>query len=206
MIRNLIFDFGEVLVHFDPDEIMKHTIPDPDDRKIVGDFVFAHEHWHPIDTGDTTEEELAALTAEHMPERLREPAKQVVLTWYRHLQPIPEMWSFVRRMKRGFGFSVYLLSNISAGIAPHLDLYPILGEMDGHVLSGVVKMVKPDRNIFDYTLRKFGLKAGETVLIDDSEKNFVAASSMGLRPYRFDGDVARLEAWLRELVQEEKNR
>ena len=62
---------------------------------------------------------------------------------------------------------------------------PVLAKMDGMVISYEVHMLKPDPEIFLYTLRKFGLKAEETLFVDDNAHNVEAANALGMTAYQF---------------------
>ena len=72
----------------------------------------------------------------------------------------------------------------------------LLKQFDGIVLSGTIGMVKPERDIFDYTLKKFGLKGSESLFIDDSSLNIKGAESARLKGYLFDGNVEKLRKFL----------
>jgi putative hydrolase of the HAD superfamily len=56
---------------------------------------------------------------------------------------------------------------------------------DGIVISSRIKKVKPEIEIYDYLLNEYELKAAETVFIDDTSENLVAASSMGIQTIQF---------------------
>ena len=196
MIKNLIFDFGQVLVRFDPDTIMSPYLPDSADRETVGKVLFDRLWWDQLDAGTLTEEEALAEIAPKLPHRLREPAAQIFRNWHRHLPPVDGMWELVGRMKREFGLSVYLLSNISREFATHAGEFPVLRQMDGCVFSALAGFVKPSKEIFAYTCEKFGLNPAETLFIDDAPRNIAGAEAFGIRAYRFDGNAQRLETYL----------
>jgi len=92
---------------------------------------------------------------------------------------------------------LYALSNWSAEMFPHAEeKYDWLELFDGVVVSGRVKMIKPDREIFDYLLNTFQLRAADLLFIDDHEPNVVAARSYGIAAHLFRG----AEDLRRELV------
>jgi 2-haloacid dehalogenase len=70
--------------------------------------------------------------------------------------------------------------------------------MDGIQISGEVGVGKPDPAIFRAFLARFGLTAGETVFIDDWDRNVATASSLGIVAIQFKG-AAKLRADLRAL-------
>ena len=201
MIRNLIFDFGRVLVQFEPDDILSSYIPDPADRATVAPAAFDRRYWNRFDDGTMTEEEAVAMIAPTLPARLREPMTRALLGWFRHLPPVDGMEEMIGRLKAEFGVPTYLLSNISRKFTEHTDLFPVLRKMDGCVFSGMIGLVKPSREIFAYTCEKFGLKPEECIFIDDSPRNVAGAEAFGIRGYCFDGDVQKLEACLRDLLK-----
>jgi HAD superfamily hydrolase (TIGR01509 family) len=86
------------------------------------------------------------------------------------------------------GHKVYLLSNIDVALIDLLKVkYPqVFEQFDGIVLSAEIGLIKPDTNIFGYTLRKFNLKAEETVLLDDSPENKAGALKAGITAIQYD--------------------
>jgi 2-haloacid dehalogenase len=81
---------------------------------------------------------------------------------------------------------------------PHAEAkYDWLKLFDGVIVSGRVKMVKPDREIFDYLLATYDLEAGDLLFVDDVEVNVTAARSYGIAAHHFkspDGLRAELSA------------
>ena len=89
------------------------------------------------------------------------------------------------RLKQA-GYPLYGLSNWSAE-KYHLvqQHFAFFGWFDLVVISGDVKLVKPDPRVFDLLLERAGRKAGDCLLIDDSEKNVATALEMGFRAIHF---------------------
>lgn len=77
------------------------------------------------------------------------------------------------------GFKVFILSNQmnskTAAIRNHNDL----NFFDHCFFSNEIKMMKPDKDIFEYFLRKTGLDAKDCVFTDDRQENIDAAESLG---------------------------
>ncbi len=204
MIRNLVFDLVGVLMRVEREAILKPYFPDPDDREAVSDALFDRRYWDRFDDDSMNEEQAAAQILPALPERLREPAGQSLLNWYRHLSPVLGMEEAIDRMRREFGVSVYLLSNISRKFSEHADLYPVLQKMNGRVCSAAVGFTKPSREIYACLCETYGLKPEECLFTDDLPVNIAAAEAFGMRGYRFDGDVARFETHARNLLRAER--
>lgn len=199
MIKNYIFDFGNVLVRFDPVQLTAACVEDPAQRDAIWPVVFDRLYWSPLDRGTITDDAVKAACRQRLPRELWEKAEEVYDRWIENLTFLPGMEELVRDI-RNQGGKLYLLSNISIGFAetwqqvPHLAAF--LGGFDGLVFSGPLKLTKPGPEIFRYLLDTYGLDPEESVFIDDSEKNTQGAQAVGLRAYRFDGDLDGLRAWL----------
>ena len=52
MIRNIVFDMGNVLIRFDPELFIdREGVTDPDDRKLILDELFNSVEWAQMDRG-----------------------------------------------------------------------------------------------------------------------------------------------------------
>jgi len=95
------------------------------------------------------------------------------------------------------GYPLYGLSNWPAEkFALVRPQYPIFEAFDEIVISGEVKIAKPERAIFEALLRRSGRRAEECLLIDDSEANIQAAKELGFQAIRFQSPE-QMEAELR---------
>ena len=95
--------------------------------------------------------------------------------------PIPGMEELVRDYKQR-GYGVWGLTNWSAETLPLVrDDYPVFKLLDGYVVSGQEKVVKPDARLYRILLERFGLKAEECVFIDDNPANTAGAEAVGIR-------------------------
>ena len=194
-IKNYIFDFGKVLVDFDPMYMTKAYVSNEEDANLISSVVFDRVYWDALDAGNITDEALKAACHERLPERLRTAADRVYDNWFFHLPFIDGMRELVLEVKRSGG-KVFLLSNISAGFAAQYHRVTGFAELfshfDGFIFSGPLGMVKPSANIFWYLLNRYGLHPEETIFIDDNVKNIAGAEAVGLHGYLFDGDATAL--------------
>lgn len=199
-LRAVVFDFGRVLIRYEPEEITS-AIVGGGDVPLLTDVLFSEETWGRLDAGSVTNEEAAEIACRRLPERLHPAASAVYREWIHHLPPIPGMWELVGALRSAARVSLYLLSNISAYFAEHADLFPVLSHFDRCFFSGVLRMMKPDAEIFLHLLRECGLAPEETLFIDDNRENIEAAAALGMRTYLFDGDADRLAAYLAPLMK-----
>lgn len=192
MIKNIIFDMGQVLVKFDTNVFIKRVgIEDPKDKEIIMREVYKSVEWSMMDRGTLTDEEAAKIMEERVPTHLKDKVRLLTCEWDRPIIPIEGMKELVKELKDN-GYNIYLLSNASYNQKNYWPNVPGNEYFDGTVVSAYVKLVKPQPEIFKYTLDKFGLKAEESLFIDDATLNVEGAIYTGLKGIVFHGDVIEL--------------
>ena len=202
MIKNYIFDFGNVLTVFCPKKLTALYISNEKSIKEISDVVFDHKHWNKLDSGFITDDEIREIISSRVPCELKEIALKVYNDWIYNLTPINEMIEIVKDMKKK-GKKLYLLSNISIGFAEVYESIKWIKELflvfDGVVFSGPLKMAKPQKEIFEYTLDKYNLSAEESLFIDDKEENVKGAEDVGINGYLFDGNADKFKNYIDNL-------
>jgi 2-haloacid dehalogenase len=84
------------------------------------------------------------------------------------------------------GLPCYALSNMEPdAFAIRRDRFEFMKWFDGHVISGLEGVAKPDREIFELLLSRYQLDPGRTVFIDDVPRNVETARGLGLLAIRF---------------------
>lgn len=198
MIKNYIFDLGNVLAEFNPEKL---TAPfaDGEDKMLISKVVFDRLYWNRLDSGTIEDDEVKKCIMGRLPESLIEIGLKVYDNWIQSLTPVDGMQALVRDIKKAGG-RLYLLSNTSVGFANGYNksawLDGLLKQFDGMVFSAVCGMTKPGADIFEYLIKKYGLKAEESIFIDDLEKNVEGAQKVGIKGYLFDGDAEKLREFI----------
>ena len=206
MIKHVVFDYGDTLIRFDQNAMLEPYIASPADRALAAPVVFDRLYWDRLDRDAITREEMVAGFRARLPERLWQGAASALDNWFFHVPEIPGMAALVKAVKQRYHRDVYLLSDVTAAIAPYLTTLPILRELDGWVLSGTVGVTKPDPAIYRYLTATYGLDPAECLFIDNLRRNIDGAERCGMRGYVFDGDVPRLAAYLDEVLREEQRK
>ena len=198
MIRNIVFDMGNVIVRFAPEDFLDRAgIQAPEDRKMLREELFGSVEWALMDMGLETEQSFEPKVKARLPEHLREPAGNLLRNWAYPRQLIPGMEELVRRLKDQ-GYRIYLLSNASVGQTGYWNQMPVSKLFDGTMVSAFVKTVKPCPAIYRLFTEEFGLKEEECLFIDDAPNNVAAALACGWQGIVFHGDAARLEQQMKE--------
>lgn len=201
-IKNVVFDFGQVMVHFEPAYMVGKYVTDPQDAKLLETVVFDRLYWDRLDAGTITDFELLAACRERLPERLWKVAEEIYFSWIYNIPEIEGMPELVAKVREANAARVFLLSNISNYFVSHADEMPILRLFEKCIFSSACGLVKPNREIFAHLCTECNIQPAETLFVDDNPKNIAGAEAFGIHGYLFDGDVARLDAFIRELLKE----
>ena len=203
MIKNVIFDFGNVLVKYDPVYIVSGFSDNQEDIQAVASVLFDRLYWDRLDEGTIEDNEVVEESKKRLPKRLHALIEKAYYGWIDRLPEISGMSALIESLKSR-GVKLYLLSNISQYFADRYQRFSILRQFDGLVFSGVIHKVKPSKEIFEYLFDAYKIKAEESVFIDDAQRNIDGAKAVGLTTYLFDGDSKKLEEYLTKLIKEKE--
>lgn len=183
---NIVFDLGGVVFNWQPDKIIESVFSDARVRKVVKNEIFGHSDWAELDRGTLNLEQ--AIDRGALRSRLpRSDISKLMKAVPRFLTPIHESVDLLHAIKTTTNNKLFVLSNMHFASIDHLEKeYSIWELFDGMVISCRVQKVKPDIDIFQYLLGNYGLLAKETVFIDDTDVNLVAATSLGINTVKFE--------------------
>ena len=198
MIKNIIFDMGNVLIHFDRAMFLDAVGAEGEDRELLLREVYLSLEWAMMDRGTLTEEEAAKRMCSHVPERLHETVHALVDRWDRPILPVRGMAELTRELKEN-GYNLYLLSNASYRQHEYWPRIPGSEYFTDTLISADHKLIKPQPEIYLLALFKFGLKADECVFIDDATANVESAAYCGMSGIVFHNDASELRRKLREM-------
>jgi 2-haloacid dehalogenase len=183
-IDTIIFDFGGVLVDWDPKHVYQHLFTEPEKMHWFLENI-CNEDWNiEQDRGRSLEEGTNILLRQY-PEH-----DALIRTFYGRWAEmlrgeIRGTVEILHELKRKY--PVYGLTNWSDETFPiALERYDFFKVFDGIVVSGREKMIKPDKKFFQLILDRYHLKAENSVFIDDNIKNIRSASEMGFHTIRFE--------------------
>lgn len=196
MIKNVVFDFGQVLVHFEPLYMTKKYIEDENEAQAAAEVIFDRLYWDRLDEGTIEDEEVEAGILSRLPKHLAEKAILAYRNWIYNIPEVEGMRALIERIKREKGVRVFVLSNISRYFAAHAHEIPILAEAEKCIFSAVCGHIKPHADMFAYLCESCGILPEETIFIDDNVKNIEGAKNFGIGTYLFDKDAEKLSAYL----------
>ena len=200
MIKNIVLDFGQVLVHFEPKYMVGVYVKDKADAELLEKVVFDRLYWDRLDAGTITNEETIEKINKRIPERLWDVASKIYYNWIYNIPEMEGMRELIKFLKENYDLKFYLLSNISNYFASHSDEIPILKELDKCVFSAPIGIVKPSKAIFEHLCSYCNIKPEESIFIDDNLANIEGASEFGINTYTFDGDAEKLKQYLIKIL------
>lgn len=184
--KNLIFDFGGVLIDWNPHYLYDSYFGD----RAKTDWFLANictMEWNgQVDAGKPMAEATAELVA-----KFPEWKKEIEMYFGRWIEmigeAIPGMYELLLELKAR-GHRLFGLSNWSAETFVQIkEDFPALKLLEGMVVSGYVKCLKPSPEIYQLLLDRYSLKASDCIFIDDNAANVAAANSLGIRGILFTG-------------------
>ena len=185
MIKNIIFDIGRVLVTFDPIQYVNSLGFDEETARAVVSAIFHDPLWIETDRGVIPVEEFEEAFVANAPDyepQIREAYRKMDGM----IQLMPYTMSWMKGLKER-GYRLYVLSNYGEYLflksKDRLDFMPY---MDGAVISYQIQMIKPDQEIYEYILNKYGLLPEESVFIDDRPENVEGAKLIGMNGILFE--------------------
>ena len=183
-VRNVIFDLGGVVLEWNPDAILEKQYADPAARLTLKAALFQHPDWVQMDRGTLSEAEVIERLTQRTGIASRELAG--LMEAVRHsLQPKADTLLLLEELAAR-QVPLYCLSNMPASTFAYLrERYDFWSVFRGIVISGEIKMMKPEREIFDHLLQRYGLSPAETVFVDDHAPNIAAARALGLTTVLF---------------------
>ena len=182
----MVFDIGGVLLDWDPRYLYRKLISDPAEMEWFLANVCTPQWHEQHDRGLSTADSCAALAREWP------RYAGLIMAWSDRGEemvagPLPDGVKLLREVT-GSGLPCYALTNMEAETYPkRVARFDFLRCFTGTVVSGFEGIAKPDREIYERLLRRFGLDAATTLFIDDSPVNVSAAADTGMAAMVYSG-------------------
>ncbi len=180
MIKNIVFDLGNVLVSFKPAEFLqKKGYPSKIRERILND-IFASKEWIMLDNGEINTKETIDIIA--MKSSLKkEEIAHIFKLRSELIYPIDQNIKVLPGLRKK-GYGLYFLSNFPMDLFEEVrGGYYFFKYFDGGVISAEAKVSKPDPHIYDLLIKKYFLVPEECLYIDDLEMNVRAAEVTGMK-------------------------
>lgn len=178
MLTTLVFDIGQVLIHYDPHLAFRPLIPDDAARQHFLTEILPPEWNLEQDRGRDWREAEAIQIAKH-PE-YADLIRAFRANWHRMVPHALTENVAVLEDALAAHIPTFAITNFAADtFAEATRIYPFLTRFHGRVVSAEERLLKPDPAIYRVFLERYGKKAGECLFMDDSAKNIEAAARLG---------------------------
>lgn len=202
MIKNLVFDLGNVLIEWNSEKILTYFEPENERRQALKQAIFDSGVWHQTDKGELSLKEACDEVLAQLDDSYHPAVQNIFYNWYE----VVEVYSGLQEQIRLWaeqGYRIYILSTTceifyrieKAGLLP---IYPLLS---GYILSSEVGVVKPEPEIYQKLLKKYRIEPTESVFIDDIQANLDTAAELGFETILAKRECDNILA-MQELLQE----
>lgn len=200
---NYVFDFGAVLVTWQPVDLMAECFPQQADSSAhaghLAHAVFGHADWQSYDRGTLTMDEVIARTSARLGLDVQRFAALVGSIGQR-LLPMADSIAWLAQLKAqrdaGQDVRLYFLSNMPVDYARALEReHAFVGWFDGGIFSGDVGAIKPEAAIYQLLQERYQLQPQQTVFFDDLLGNVQAARAQGWHGVQFHNAAQAQRDW-----------
>ena len=183
-INNFIFDFGGVLVDWEPLQAVQTLYPQADAHALTKSL-FTDGDWDALDQGIISRDATIAKLSQK--NRLSQNEILKILNLLeKNVTVKPMMMGLLKELKQK-GCGIYLLSNMSEhDYLLRQKRFAMFSLFDGHIISALLKISKPNPQIYTALLQKYNLKPDTCLFIDDRINNVEAARTVGIESFLFE--------------------
>lgn len=191
-IEYIAFDLGRVIVEWNPAYLFDDLIPDVARRQYMLEHVVTMDWIEEVDRGKTLSqavEERSALFPD-----FAEELQEYGARWIETIPHLIDGTLVLKLRLKTAGYPLYALSNFGRDTYEDaVKIYPELADFDGAVISGHERVIKPEPEIYQILLMRYGLTPEKLLFIDDRADNVAQAQDLGIQAVQFI-NAEKLEA------------
>ena len=185
-INTIIFDLGGVLIDWNPRYVYR-TIFDSEEKVEWFLTNICSMDWNEAQDGGRLIKEANKLLIAKHPEY-----KEEILAYYERWEEMlagskQGVVDILKSLRNNPKYRIYALTNWSAETFPKaIERFDFLKWFEGIIVSGKENLKKPDHAIYDLLVRRYQINTGNSIFIDDSQRNVDASNKFGLPAVRFE--------------------
>jgi len=188
MVKNVVFDLGNVLLDFNSDEIIADHVKDEKLHQQISENIFNSKEWILLDRGEITAKEATNRFINRMSDK-EKLVREIMDNWKHYLTPIQANVEVLNNIAQK-SINLYVLSNFHKEAFEEVyEKYDFFSHFDGMIISYREKTVKPEKEIYEKLINRYNLKPDSTLFIDDSERNIEAAKKLGFKTIHFNDNM-----------------
>lgn len=181
---NIIFDFGGVLMDWDPRHLYKQVFDQEEKMEWFLREVCNNDWNTQMDSGKPFAEAIKEKTVEYP--QYKSEIEIYFDRWIEMIRGQIDGSVDILYQLKDKEFKLYGLTNWSDETFPLVrHTYAFFDELEGIVVSGEEGLAKPDPAIYQLMMKRFKLKAEECLFIDDNIDNIESANDFGMKTIHF---------------------
>ena len=182
MIKNIIFDLGNVIINYNQKQIINSFTQKEDEIKYIYDEIFHAPEWELMDLGNITNDEAIEVINKRNEFKYEKLTKDFLHEWYKKQTINREIVEIAKKLKKK-GYKLFVLSNMANLTYEYFKKDEFFSLCTGIIISAHEHLIKPDEKVFRLLLDRYKLNAEECLFIDDdpSEENYKTANKMGIK-------------------------
>lgn len=185
MIKNVIFDLGNVVLKLKWNVVLDKYSDNQEDKELLNKVIFESEEWQKLDEGTIKKQDAINIMISKLPQRLHNSCIGIMRDWQEGFVINTQILEFINTLKNN-GYHTYILSNAPLDVPVYLEKANLNKYFDGKIISAEEKLAKPDKKIYELILNRFSLVPNECLFLDDKPENINGAISCGINGYVFD--------------------
>ncbi len=198
MIKNIVFDLGNVILKGSPNIVLEQIKIDKKQYESIKNDFF--NDWKSLDLGESTlREQLEKCKFDF---EIDSEIEEKLLHYYKYRPFNVEILELIKELKNK-GYKIYILSNNNKEAEKYLLEIPDFKAFDGWIFSCDYQIMKPDPKIYNILFETYNLKPEECFFIDDSRKNIETGNKLGMAGFVLDCEhngIAELRKELKNVL------
>ncbi len=190
MIKNIIFDIGNVILNFNINEVLRKFTNNINEQNFILENIINSPEWLGnalIDTGYISRENAIEIVKDRTNHTNDELINNFWCNYNNFAQVDERVLQLIQKLKDN-NYKIYLLSNINPYTFEFVNKSGLFNLVDGYVLSYKEHKVKPYKAIYNVLLERYNLIPNECIFIDDNKKNIDTGNLMGIMSKKVEPD------------------
>lgn len=188
MIKNLVFDLGNVIVEFKPKDYMKRLGFSEDDIQNLFQIIFKDIRWSKFDRGTLKIEDYVSDLIKEHPEYKTQIEQMFSGNWPSNfLLPKEKSINFLKEMSNKY--NIYVLSNVSEYVLNYVKTLGFWDKVTSGTYSYEVNALKPEPVIYKHFIEDNNVIPNECLFLDDLAENIQAAKESGINGIVFKDNL-----------------
>ena len=185
MIRNIIFDLGNVIINYNQEQIINNFTKKEEEIKYIYNEIFHAPEWELMDLGNITNDEAIEVINKRNEFKYQKLTDNFLHEWYKEQEINRDIVEIAKKLKRN-GYKLFVLSNMANLTYEYFKKDEFFSLCTGIIISAHEHLIKPDEKVFRLLLDRYKLNAEECLFIDDdpSEQNYKTANKIGIQGRR----------------------